>query len=373
MRRRCLSRIGPYLLPWLLIACGGKSNELLDAPAGAPAHEPPAVTTAGGAGAAPMQAGGAGGTGTAGGGRTMGGASAVAAGEAGQSGTDPECALDRDCRSPSECLFASCTNERCELRPIVFGTRTSAQAAGDCRSNVCDGNGATITVSDPDDVPVSASSCLSSACRNAGPELVPSVARTTCALENKSGLCDGSGSCVECLADTDCAVGSVCGKHTCVVIDTCSDSQRSGDETGVDCGGPDCAPCGDHEACRIDQDCESDLCDPLLYTCLPLTCRDGVQNGDETDVDCGGATCAGCYVAKRCNVAHDCATLVCNAGACAGNACQDGRQDGRETDVDCGGLECAPCLSGQRCHSNFDCSDFQICARLQANGPKVCQ
>ena len=50
---------------------------------------------------------------------------------------------------------------------------------------------------------------------------------------------------------------------------TCTDGIQNGDETGVDCGGSSCAPCA--------------------------TCDDGIQNGDETGVDCGGS-CAPCVV-----------------------------------------------------------------------------
>ena len=50
---------------------------------------------------------------------------------------------------------------------------------------------------------------------------------------------------------------------------TCDDGVQNGDETGVDCGGPDCPPC-------------------------VATCDDGIQNGDETGVDCGGPDCPPC-------------------------------------------------------------------------------
>lgn len=51
---------------------------------------------------------------------------------------------------------------------------------------------------------------------------------------------------------------------------TCTDGIQNGNETGVDCGGPDCA------------------------ACPPPTCTDGLQNGNETGVDCGGPDCAPC-------------------------------------------------------------------------------
>src|SRR5688572_23304953 len=43
--------------------------------------------------------------------------------------------------------------------------------------------------------------------------------------------------------------------------DTCSDGVQNGDETDVDCGGPDCSPCADGGACLVDGDCESGTCD----------------------------------------------------------------------------------------------------------------
>lgn len=49
---------------------------------------------------------------------------------------------------------------------------------------------------------------------------------------------------------------------------TCDDGYQNGDETGIDCGGPDCPPCP--------------------------TCFDGIQNGDETGIDCGGSDCDAC-------------------------------------------------------------------------------
>ena len=49
---------------------------------------------------------------------------------------------------------------------------------------------------------------------------------------------------------------------------TCTDGIQNGNETGVDCGGPDCPACP--------------------------TCDDGVQNGNETGVDCGGPDCPAC-------------------------------------------------------------------------------
>ena len=46
------------------------------------------------------------------------------------------------------------------------------------------------------------------------------------------------------------------------------------------------------------------------------TCTDALHNGDETDVDCGGASCPKCADNKQCKVAGDCINGVCHGGIC---------------------------------------------------------
>lgn len=46
------------------------------------------------------------------------------------------------------------------------------------------------------------------------------------------------------------------------------------------------------------------------------TCGDGVENGDETDVDCGGS-CDGCGEGQACDDDADCGSADCYVGTCA--------------------------------------------------------
>ena len=46
------------------------------------------------------------------------------------------------------------------------------------------------------------------------------------------------------------------------------------------------------------------------------TCQDGVKNGSESDVDCGGGTCPRCAVGKTCTGRADCASARCDGGTC---------------------------------------------------------
>jgi hypothetical protein len=45
-------------------------------------------------------------------------------------------------------------------------------------------------------------------------------------------------------------------------------------------------------------------------------CDDGIMNGTETDVDCGGGVCATCGAASRCAKATDCRSGNCQGGVC---------------------------------------------------------
>lgn len=54
---------------------------------------------------------------------------------------------------------------------------------------------------------------------------------------------------------------------------------------------------------------------PNCSTTTP-TCTDGVKNGSETAVDCGGPTCGDCSNGKSCSLNGDCVSDFCNAGVC---------------------------------------------------------
>jgi hypothetical protein len=51
-------------------------------------------------------------------------------------------------------------------------------------------------------------------------------------------------------------------------------------------------------------------------TLLVPTCYDGLHNGAETDVDCGGDTCPECANTKACSADDDCMSAYCARGIC---------------------------------------------------------
>ena len=78
----------------------------------------------------------------------------------------------------------------------------------------------------------------------------------------------------------------------------------------------DNAPVG--AACKTNAECESGVCN---VTCQAPTCSDSVRNGHESDVDCGGGTCAGCATGMACQAPADCATGVCADSFCSPPTC----------------------------------------------------
>lgn len=93
---------------------------------------------------------------------------------------------------------------------------------------------------------------------------------------------------------------------------------------------------------------------------LPGSCSDGLTNGSETDVDCGGSDCTPCGDGRSCHVGSDCLNGSCTDGTCQPPTCDDGVRNGRENGVDCGGA-CAPCPHGLACTEQSDCAPWGYC------------
>jgi len=116
---------------------------------------------------------------------------------------------------------------------------------------------------------------------------------------------------------------------------TCSDGIANGDEGGVDCGGSECAPCPNDSGCSAGADCGSGVCGANV--CRAPTCSDAVRNQDEADTDCGGNVCGSCGTGAACAQNADCASSICTNNACQSGSCSDGVRNQDETSTDCGG------------------------------------
>lgn len=63
---------------------------------------------------------------------------------------------------------------------------------------------------------------------------------------------------------------------------------------------------------------------------------------------------------QSCATASQCCSLACTMGTCV-PSCSNGIQDGNETDIDCGG-SCSPCGLGGGCAADNDCVTTTLCS-----------
>jgi len=133
----------------------------------------------------------------------------------------------------------------------------------------------------------------------------------------------------------------------------CYNGVQDTNETDVDCGGQ-CASCDLNDACLANSDCQSNYC--YAGTCKEASCSDGIKNGQESAIDCGGSLCQTCDVGSRCIADSDCSSKNCNTYTCAAPSCTNNKKDGFETSLNCGGSDCVACDLEQACLTNSDCS-----------------
>ncbi|NUO47533.1 MAG: hypothetical protein HOV80_01615 [Polyangiaceae bacterium] len=283
---------------------------------------------------------------------------------------DPEpvqCEIPTDCPAAgNSCFLRSCEGGVCKVSEAPAGTEVLSQVDGDCSIVLCNAAGEAEPSPDPDDVAPDGSECTSDVCTANGAENPPVGEGTPCS----TGVCDGAGSCVQCTQNGHCTGGDICQEKQCVPA-TCGDNIPTPPETGTDCGGPVCPPCGAGQPCVVPGDCKSGVCGTLI--CQPPSCEDTVKNGGETDTDCGGPECPACDDLKHCMMASDCESFVCSCEGmncdpiCQVPTCTDGVQNGAEVDSDCqGGCvgtcdEGEPCTEHSDCGSNF-CNALNVCA-----------
>ena len=193
---------------------------------------------------------------------------------------------------------------------------------------------------------------------------------------------DCGGTCNKCDVDKKCALAADCASGVCkdegngmrCIAPTSTDGVKNGAESDVDCGGAGNPTCADGKMCAGRDDCASTYCKAGI--CTAVSPADGVQNGDETDVDCGGAGAARCVDDKMCLVDTDCESDVCKDVG-AGLRCQapsptDGKKNGTETDVDCGGAGNPGCATGKTCAVNTDCASLGCNYNLKCAAGRSC-
>ncbi len=134
---------------------------------------------------------------------------------------------------------------------------------------------------------------------------------------------------------------------------TCSDGVRNGQESDVDCGGPECPSCELTNDCELDEDCASGFC--RQHVCAPalpqVECR--------RNADCAGGSCVDGRCAAACQpplstCGPSCVDLRFDFSSCGrcGRVCRpyERCENGQCTErCPPGTLQCAPPDAGALC------------------------
>jgi hypothetical protein len=257
------------------------------------------------------------------------------------------CTLDEECSGPVDprCGAGRCNGGTCEVE-LWAGEVIENQFPGDCKVNVCSFQGDVRVMPDPNDLPLDGNPCTWDTCQGEKPLNVAHPDGLPCPGKD-SGICvlEQCRDCSNALKLTECSNGFLCYDDQCVPM-TCSDFLQNGSETDTDCGGPDCAPCGVGSSCMFDSDCLSNSCG-MGSLCQESTHTDGKKNDTETGADCGYPEGPQhmCEDGEGCLSLADCKSSVCYLGVCQVPTCTDDTENGDEKGIDCGSPDplCPPC------------------------------
>jgi hypothetical protein len=177
------------------------------------------------------------------------------------------CVAGSDCPgSDTDCATRTCTAGSCGLMFAAAGAAVAQQLAGDCKLDVCDGQGGTTPQADDNDLPDDALDCTQDLCANGMVQHPPAALGSAC-NDGGGSLCDGAGLCVPCANASQCpGQDTACGARTCVA------GQCGYSVTAV----------GTPVAGQPSGDCKLVTCDGAGGT---------VTSNDDTDLPVDGLTC----------------------------------------------------------------------------------
>jgi hypothetical protein len=227
------------------------------------------------------------------------------------------CTMPTECGDDTPCLKWSCTEGVCIRTYEPEGLVISDAMLGDCMAEACDGAGKLVTVLYAMDPADDIDPCTTDACQGEVTVHENAANGTACGM--------GCQSCTDGVCGP-CSPGFVCDALACVSV---------GDQ-----------PPG--SACVKNADCMSGFC--VDGVCCESECSDKCKACSNAKTGQANGVCA--TALDGTNPGDRCMELdVCVGGTCR---CENGVQDGSELDVDCGGV-CAPCSGQWVCNGLAGC------------------
>lgn len=234
-----------------------------------------------------------------------------------------ECSFDDDCDvSLNPCVVNLCHNNVCMPMPVAEGVPLLIQETeGDCREDVCDGNGNVVARDDDGDTPPNDNPCLVVTCNQGAIDSTPADLDAPCGPGGGS-YCDGDGSCVECTSPSQCpginddCQATTCNNNECGVAYSAQGTLTTVQSPG-DCKANQCDGAGGTESVNDDDDvlvdnnqCTADVCSNGVSSNPPV-------DGGEVCNQNGGVQCDGAGTCiSACTANNECASGMCYAGTC---------------------------------------------------------
>jgi hypothetical protein len=161
-------------------------------------------------------------------------------------------------------------------------------------------------------------------------------------------VCDGNGTCVECVTNAQCTPPEVCDTdvNECVSM-ACLNMMQDPGETDVDCGGMDCGPCMIGEMCLVGTDCTTGYCDGTMV-CAACTAPGNCAANQWCNTATGNCEDDNTMNGTTCTVNEQCPNNVC-ASTSEGMLCCD--------------MACSGCRS---CASNDNGGTDGVCGNVTA-------
>lgn len=242
------------------------------------------------------------------------------------------CTDDTQCGMPTTCSMPVCNAGTCATNFISAGTATPNQTAGDCQEEQCDGIGGTKMVAATLDIENDNNPCTNDTCNGSTPVHDNTPSGSACSNGGTGQLCNGAGTCVECLDGSQCMSG-VCTAQACAAP-ACNDTVKNGTETDVDCGGS-CSGCANGKVCNVNNDCTSTVCS--MNVCVASVCGDSRVTGMETCDDTGTADGDGCSATCAVEAGWECTGQPSTCHPSCGDSTADPGElcdDGNTLDLD---------------------------------------
>ena len=236
------------------------------------------------------------------------------------------CGSNVDCPLPDDCHEVSCVEGKCKQQ------LKRDMSPGDCYLPECDGYGQMIQT--PGDDPPLPDECNEFVC-NLGVVVMFTKTESACG-DNNSDVCSDAGKCEDCsiTSQQGCEPSETCydkgGRPAC---STCHDGLRNGEEVDIDCGGevslvPGCGKCLQGKACMFSEDCDSNFCEQGV--CCNKPCDSDCRSCDQLSNPGQCAALPPGTVDPRdpscvCDTAADCTTLAPTGAMCyADSNCASG-------------------------------------------------